>query len=380
MSVLRRVLSHPTAILAVKAAVAAGVAFFVGSLMPAPLDEYKYYAALGAYTVVGLIVVDSLKESLRVLAAIGIGVGIALLVQTLSWTNPFTVGAAILISVLLAALPVLGEQRSWAPLAALFILATGGSQPQPMALGYLVQIPLGAALGVLVNLVLLAPLGDRDLSRATSGMRRMIAKHMRTYADLLEDQLAEPDDDEAVSRRTDKITATLHDAERAQVHLLGAMSGRRQGQRINPRAHGREQEEERVQHQAEALSRCAAALGAVTVLLRESDPNGQAHDRQVRQDTADVLRTTAELFDDTDSLAEQRVTDLNERLDRIIEQVRHRSGGRAGSVALRGPGPVGATVRRRLRPRRRRCGVTELTAALTRWAAVDWPLSCRPRR
>lgn len=141
MSRLGALLHNPTVLLALKAGAAAGLAFWVGSLVPAPLDEYKYYASLSAYTVIGLIVVDSLKESLRVLGAVGIGVAIAVVIQMISWTNAVSVGVAVLICVILAALPVLGEQRSWAPLAALFVLATGGAEPSPMALGYLTQIP-----------------------------------------------------------------------------------------------------------------------------------------------------------------------------------------------------------------------------------------------
>src|SRR5699024_9650691 len=114
------------------------------------------------------------KESLRVLGAVGVGVGTAVAVQMISWTNAFSVAAAIMVCVVVSALPLLGEQRSWAPLAALFVLATGGAHPTPMALAYIIQIPVGAAIGITINLVLLAPLGDRDLRQSTTRVRLLI--------------------------------------------------------------------------------------------------------------------------------------------------------------------------------------------------------------
>lgn len=317
---------HTTALLAVKAGVAAGLAFWVGSLLPAPLDEYKYYAALGAYTVIGLIVVDSVKESLRVLGAVGVGVGTAVAVQMISWTNAFSVASAIMVCVVVSALPLLGEQRSWAPLAALFVLATGGAHPTPMALAYIIQIPVGAAIGITINLVLLAPLGDRDLRQSTTRVRLLIVRHMHTYADLLEDQEEEPADEAAVSRRTSTFTSGMHELERAQAQLLAAMSAHQRGQWANPRARVSPGTEKLIQDQAEAISRCAAALGAVTVLLGEADPDGHRSERQhqqrIRQDMADVLRRSAEIFDRPEKASQDTVGQVTGRIDRITDRVR----------------------------------------------------------
>ncbi len=317
---------HPTVHLAVKAGVAAGLAFWVGSLLPSPLDDYKYYAALGAYIVMGLIVVDSVKESLRVLAAVGVGVGIAVLVQSISWTNSWSVGSTIAVCVVLSALPFLGEQRTWAPLAALFVLATGGADPAPMALAYIVQIPLGAAIGIIINLVLLAPLGEQDLRRSTTRVRLLIAEHLRTYADLLENQLEEPAEEAAVEQRTATFTSGMHEIEHAQAHLLSSMSAHQRGQRANPRARITAQSEQLLQDQAEAISRCAAALGAVAVLLGEADPNGSRpeHDDElrIREHTADVLRGAAEIFDHPQTASRDTVRQITARLDRLTEQLR----------------------------------------------------------
>ncbi|QFG68694.1 hypothetical protein [Ornithinimicrobium pratense] len=175
-------------IVAVKAALASGIAYHLGSLLPEPVDGYSYYAALGAFTVVGLVLVDSVKESLQVFGAVGLGVTIAVAVQALTIANPVTVALTIAIGVLLGSSRLFGAQRTWAPLAALFVLATGGQDPEPMALGYVVQIPLGALVGVLVNVVLFTPLGDDDLEPAAAAVQQRLAVQMRSYAEILRDQ------------------------------------------------------------------------------------------------------------------------------------------------------------------------------------------------
>lgn len=320
---LHWLVQHPTVALALKAAAASGLAFFLGSLLPPPLEDYKYYAALGAFTVVGLIVVDSVKESLRVLAAVSIGVAVAVAVQAVAWTNPLSVASAVLLCVLLGALPVLGEQRSWAPLAALFVLATGRPQPQPMALGYLVQVPLGAAIGIIVNFVLLAPLGAQDLDQAVTRVRQLIAGHMRAYADILEDQLDGPLHEDAVQRRTATVAANLRELEGAQFRLLTAIDQGQRAQRGNPRARAWAEHEATARERAEAISRCAAALGAVAVMLNQADPAGGERGRALRRDASEALRGSASAFDDPGAI--QRDPDLvhrtRESLDRMIGQV-----------------------------------------------------------
>ena len=294
----RWLVNHPTVVVAVKAGVASGLAFFLGSLLPAPLGEYKYYAALGAFTVIGLIVVDSVKESLQVLAAVSIGVGVAFVIQLVAWTNPVSIAAAVLVCVLLGALPALGEQRTWAPLAALFVLATGGADPKPIALGYLIQLPLGATVGILVNLVLLPPLGVQDLDRAARTVRLLVAQHLRAYADFLEDELEEPLENGEGGQRDGKIMAHLQEMERAQSSLLVAIAESERAQRANPRARGWADTEELFRQQAETISTCAATLGAVGVMLKQSDPPEGKRGQMLRRDAANVLRRAADVFDD----------------------------------------------------------------------------------
>lgn len=303
-------------IIAVKAALASGLAYYLGSLLPEPLDGYSYYAALGAFTVVGLVLVDSVKESLQVVGAVALGVTIAVAAQALTFANPVTIALTIGVGVLLGAARVFGVQRTWAPLAALFVLATGGADPEPMALGYVVQIPLGVLVGVVVNVLVFTPLGDDDLEPAAAAVQQRLAVQMRSYAEILRDQSGDvfregtatqgqiggteeeiPEETEEAARRGEVVHGNIVDLEQEQARLRAAIIQARRAMRGNPRLRLRHRDEPTRQlDRAEALSRCAATLMAVGVVLGQSATALSDEGVALRRRSAEALDHAADVF------------------------------------------------------------------------------------
>lgn len=143
------VLHHPMTVRAAKSAVAAGLAFLAGGLLPEPLSGYNYYAAMGAFSVVLPAIADSLAAAARTTLAILLGIAVAVALQMLTSTMWWSVGVAIGLAVVVSALPVLRAEAEWVPLVALFVLAFGGEDPRQFVLGYVVQVPLGALIGII---------------------------------------------------------------------------------------------------------------------------------------------------------------------------------------------------------------------------------------
>jgi uncharacterized membrane protein YccC len=324
MAWFTRLLGRPVVVVAMKAALATGVAYFIGSQLPAPIDAYNYYAALGAFTVVGLVVVDSVKESLRVFGAVAIGVAVAAVVQAALWTNSITIGATVLVCVLLAALPFLGEQRTWAPLAALFVLATGGPDPEPMVWGYLVQVPLGAVVGIVVNLVLLAPLGDEDLERSTARVLDVLTTHMHRYAEFLEQEGDSGPEQYTNEGREAALGIDDWELTQVQAQLRSAIAEGRKARRGNPRARVHDARGTLMLERAEATSRCAAALSAVAVDLTQAAPSEGPPGRSLRRRAAQALRHTAEVFEDPERPRQDpaMVAKALDSIRALVEQVR----------------------------------------------------------
>lgn len=296
----RRLLNSQETTTAIKAGMATGVAYFLGGLLPDPLGEYGYYAALGAFVVVGLVVVDSLAESLRVTCAVVLGVAIAVGVQHMAGAHAWVVGGAVLLSTLLASLLPLGVQRTWVPVAALFVLATGGAEPEPMALGYVVQVPLGALIGIAVNAVVFAPLVVDRLEQETASMYALLGASLARYAERMEtegDGVIGVGDPHAHGSGT-----SGHELQDAQSRLRASIVQAARARRGNPRLVLRRTEggsgHSRALARAEAAHRCAAALVASEVLLEQSGSVASSQARDLREQVAVVLRLASDIFAD----------------------------------------------------------------------------------
>ncbi len=306
---------------AIKAGVATGLAYFLGSLLPLPLGDYSYYAALGAFTVVGLFVVQSATESLQVLGSVAIGVSVAVAVQAASWSSAWSVGLTVLVCILLSALPLLGRQRTWAPVAALFVLAAGGPQPEPMALAYVVQVPLGAGVGILVNILLLAPLGLHELDRATNHVLTILPEEMRREAGRL---VAASEGEALLPSSTGPSPALAESRGRLRLAVEQARRARRGNLRTRLPPHPGARSLAR----AGAVSRCAAALEAVSVVVAESAAARGQSGARLRRQAAAVLEQAAETFEG--ALRPGQHHDSMDRsvreIDHLLEQVRSTPG------------------------------------------------------
>src|SRR4051812_23536540 len=63
--------------LALKTAIAATAAWFLGGFIPGELGEFSYYAPLGALVSLTPTLMDSVRSSLQTLIGLGLGIGLA---------------------------------------------------------------------------------------------------------------------------------------------------------------------------------------------------------------------------------------------------------------------------------------------------------------
>ncbi len=138
--------------LALKAALAAGIAFAIAPFMPGSAADYPYYAPLGALVAMYENVAGSMRQGLQTLLGLAIGVGLAFMLFSLGEPTPLTVAVVMGLGVILAGLPRIGSGRDWIPTAALLVLLVGGHNPDTFSFGYLFQMGVGVTVGIVVNL------------------------------------------------------------------------------------------------------------------------------------------------------------------------------------------------------------------------------------
>jgi uncharacterized membrane protein YgaE (UPF0421/DUF939 family) len=212
--------------LAAKAALAAGLAFFIAPYMPAAAAEYPYYAPLGALVSMYHNVAGSVRQGLQTLVGLGMGIGLAFLLVNITDPSPLTVAIFMGIGVLLAGLPRLGSGRDWIPTAALLVLLVGGSDPDDFSFGYLVQMAVGVAVGIAVNFLVFPPLHFNAAAASLDELRLALGTQLTDMGAALKEKW--PPEHEDWSRRSDELAA----AARSVRHLVQEADASR---RANPR-------------------------------------------------------------------------------------------------------------------------------------------------
>jgi uncharacterized membrane protein YgaE (UPF0421/DUF939 family) len=234
---LRAVLRWPRFHLAVKAALAAGLAWSAAHAIPGAAHEYPYYAPVGALLSLYPTVAGSVKTAFQTLSGLFLGVGLAWLMML--WATPSALSVAVLVclGVLLAGIPRLGTGKDWVPTAALFVLLVGGPNAEDYSTGYLVQTALGAAVGILVNFLVFPPLHFNAAVNQLERLRKDLAEQL----DQMTEALVEPwpPEHRDWSDRSEDLTLLASQARQAVQHAA-------QSSKANPRRrlHPRDLEED----------------------------------------------------------------------------------------------------------------------------------------
>ena len=116
---------HPRVGLALKTAVAAVLAWLCVQPLGGFVDDYPYYAPLGAVIAMSTSIASSVRSSAQAVGAILVGAGLALVVRSVPLPQPVALGVVIAIGMVLAGLRLLGPMGGLVPIASLFVLVVG---------------------------------------------------------------------------------------------------------------------------------------------------------------------------------------------------------------------------------------------------------------
>lgn len=276
-------------LLALKTAIAAGLAWPVAQLLPGAVDEYSYYAPLGALISMMPTLMGSLRASLQTVLGLAIGIALAWAVLQSPLPSAVSVPLAVGVGVLLGGLRGLGAGRDYVPIAALFVLVIGGAQAGDYSLGYVVQTGVGMAIGILVNLVVVPPLRLRESANEIIGLRRDIADNLDGMAHALLESW--PPEHQDWFHGVRSLESSIRAAE-------PVVDEARESRRINPRARWHEydlQEDYDDLAALRLLGRHARELGETMSAAIWSDPVPVGLPEELREPLSVALSRTAKL-------------------------------------------------------------------------------------
>ena len=218
--------------LALKAALAAGIAFAIAPFMPGSAADYPYYAPLGALVAMYENVAGSMRQGVQTLVGLAIGVGLAFMLFSLGEPTPLTVAVVMGLGVVLAGLPKIGSGRDWIPTAALLVLLVGGHNPDTFSFGYLFQMGVGVTVGIVVNLLVFPPLHFRAAALSIAELRQALAQQLWDMGKALKESW--PPEHEDWARRSDALAAHARSV-RLAVEKADASRQANPRRRLHPR-------------------------------------------------------------------------------------------------------------------------------------------------
>ncbi|SDN77359.1 aromatic acid exporter family protein [Geodermatophilus sp. DSM 45219] len=252
---------HPQLGLAVKAALAAALAWHVAGLLPLdPAEQYPYYAPLGAVIATSTTLSGSVRGSVQSVAAIALGAALALGVSAVVGDNLGTLALVVAGGVLLAGWHRLGSSGSWTATSALFVLVLGTQDP-----GFVAAYTGLTAIGAVIGLAVTAAFPPLPLAPAQEQLRAL----RDTLAGQLEDlagglQQEHPPTEDQWRQRTHRIDPVLAQMRDAVQQAAEARRGNRRARRYRELA-------EAQYRQARALERLSLLVEQLTQVIAETE-------------------------------------------------------------------------------------------------------------
>jgi hypothetical protein len=302
-------------LLAFKTALAAGLAWQLGRLLPGGVDEYSYYAPLGALISLTPTLMGSVRSTLQTSLGLVVGIVLAFGVIVSPLPGLVSVALAVGLGVVIGGLGFLGVGRDYVAVAALFVLVVGGSNADDFSLGYLAQMGLGMAIGVIVNLLIVPPLHQRESAATIGGLRLSVATNLEGIAAALREEWPPSSKDwfEGITSLRSSIAA-------AEPVIMDAYESRR----LNPRARWARYDVQEDFDDLEALhgvSGRARDLGEAISSAIWGDPIPANLPPAAREPVAEAVEAAAALIRAWNEYADARDALANAR--RALERLEH---------------------------------------------------------
>lgn len=256
---------HPRWSMAVKASVAAAIAWYVGILAPAPLSDFPYYAPLGAVIATSTTVARSVRETAQTTGAILLGVVVARLADAFLAPGALSIALVVALATVAAGWGRLGDMGAYVTTTALFVLVIGSSDPGNFIGAYAGLVVAGALVGIGVSF-LFPPLPLSPSDVALDGLRDTLADQLDSLADGLRGD--RPPTSEEWDGRRFALRPVLERSRAAVAYAGEASRGNWHARRYSAWSVAQAR-------RSELLERHATLVDQVTSLVAEGETHGE---------------------------------------------------------------------------------------------------------
>ena len=242
-------------------------------------------APLTALLVVQLTMYETFAHGRERIVSVVAGVLLAVLFASFVGLTWWSLGIVVAVSILAGRLLRLGPHLLEVPISAMLVLAVGGAERA--ALGRVEETLIGAAIGVLVNLLIAPPLYVRPAGAAIAGLAEEMARFTADLADALRGTWSR----EVAQGQLNRARRLGEAVARADRQLARA----EESARLNPRGRQAREAEPRLRNTLTALEHTQVGLRSLTRAVLDRtffvpEEQGDAiYPPGVREALADVL-------------------------------------------------------------------------------------------
>ncbi|WP_268892627.1 FUSC family protein [Nocardioides sp. AX2bis] len=283
-------------------------------LATAVLDlEQPFLAPWAALLTVHATVRTSVWRGGQTVAATFLGIIVSFLAVVALGGGVASLGAAVLVGLLLARLTAIRAEGVTVATTALFVLTSGTGEESVLLLHRFADTLLGVAVGVAVNLLVVPPLDDRLTERQLDQVDRRLGDLLRRIAD----DLSLPASDEHAQAWIAETRAIDADLDRGEELLRHS----RESQRYNMRRRrsssaGNLDRDESVMHR---LEEGVAQARAIARTISDSVAEADEWDPRFREPWLALLREVGQRMADPYA----GMADLLPRIDDLVRDLSH---------------------------------------------------------
>lgn len=278
----------------VKGVLAATIAWWLAVTV---LDsEVLFLAPWTALLTVYPTVYQSLSHGVQTTVASWLGIGLAFVVGLSLGVDVWTFALTVFIGLLASRIRGIRAEGLTIPVAALFVLISGFSGEQPVFLDRILEVLLGAVVGMAVNMLLIPPLRDRQAARYVDHINHRMGRMLIEMSDEFSSSW-DTDRAEAWFSETESMS---EDLDAAWAAVLSARESRRANLRVSlpvpRRALHRRQESPQAGDQASyadilrRLDEGILHLRHLARTLREASYSQSEWDRRFREQWVAIVR------------------------------------------------------------------------------------------
>lgn len=286
-------------------------------------SEMPFLAPWTALLTVHATVHRSLTRGAQSTIASTVGVALSFVIGNYLGVSIWTFALALFVGLAAARLPWIRDEGVAIATTGIFVLGSGFDSQQPFLGERILELSLGIAVGIVVNLLVIPPLRDQQASRYVDSINRRMGDMLVDMADELEDDwdTTEADDwfqeTESMSVELNSAWQSVKFARESQRANPRDRIRRRRGISGEPRDSSTSAEEASYENILQRVEEGISHLRHLTRTLREGAYAGGEWDTRFREQWTSVVRDAGRAIADPDAEVDpifKRLEDLSVRM------------------------------------------------------------------